>query len=849
MRPRVRLPTHPFSGIQAKRMHAPAPPCAEGGEGGSSPAEESTSGRDEPLMDRPTRPPPRITRAPPSRRTLEAKQNAGGGAGGQDDQQKSGNGEWRERATRQYNNNNGGEGGGGGRGGYNRDFNGGGGRGGGRFGGGGGRGDGGRFQPRQDGGGGGRGTYQGRGDGGGGRGTYQGRGDGGGGRGTYQGRGDGGGRGSYGGGRVNIGSRRKNRQSRKQEREEERQANAAVREDIFEVGPEGMSVADLAEMLAVPPVDIVKRLFMKGLALAVNSTLDQETVKAVGIEYGVDVLDREEVKPEDQARKGRDFIEENDLEFLQHRPPVVTVMGHVDHGKTSLLDFVRKAKVAAGEAGGITQTIGAYTCEVEYMGEQRAVTFLDTPGHEAFSAMRARGAKATDIVIIIVAADDGVRPQTLEAVSHAKAAGVPIVVAINKIDKEGANPERVKQELTEVELIPEEWGGKTPMVNISAKKGQGVDDLLETVLLVAELEDLQANPERAAVGTVLEASLDRKTGPITTLLVQNGTLKVGDSIVAGDSYGKVRSMRGNLGDVSEAGPSIAVQVLGLNSVPQAGDVFEVLESEGRARAAAEAVEDARRLERLAEMAGGGSKVTLSSLASIDDDSDTEQAIQRMNIILKADASGSVEAVKSALRALPQDSVMLRYLMAAPGEVTISDIDLAVASGGMVLGFGVNPSEAVQAAAKRANITLGTYSVIYDLVDEVRAAMEGRLRTQEEKVSMGAAEVKQVFGSGNRKVAGCLVTDGMLRRGAVCSVKRGKRIIFEGLLSSLRRVKDDVKEVGAGTECGISVEGFKDWEEGDKIEAFDLVQKRLKLEEAHASQVKNFGAPAATASAP
>lgn len=459
---RVRLSTNPLSGNQSKRMHAPAP-CAEGGEGEKPSAEESTSGRDETLMARPTRPPPRITRAPPSRRTLEAKQNTGGGSGGPDDQQKSGNGEWRERAPRQYNNN-GGEGGGGGRGGYNRDFNGGG-RGGGRSGGGGrGRGDGGRFQQRQDGGG--RGTYQGRGDGGGGgRGTYQGRGDGGGGRGSYsggrgggysnnnysnnsgynasssststagnnnsfsspsggysggggggnfsssrgggggRGRGGrgGGGRGRYGnssggrGGRggyqartrgnsqytsVNIGSRRKNRQSRKQEREEERQANAAVREDIFEVGPEGMSVADLAEMLAVPPVDIVKRLFMKGLALAVNSTLDQETVKAVGVEYGVDVLDRDEVKPEDEARKGRDFIEENDLEFLQHRPPVVTVMGHVDHGKTSLLDFVRKAKVAAGEAGGITQTIGAYTCDVEYMGEHRAVTFLDTPGHE-----------------------------------------------------------------------------------------------------------------------------------------------------------------------------------------------------------------------------------------------------------------------------------------------------------------------------------------------------------------------------------------------------------------------------------------------------------------------------------
>lgn len=299
-------------------------------------------------------------------------------------------------------------------------------------------------------------------------------------------------------------------------------------------------------------------------------------------------------------------------------------------------------------------------------------------------------------------------------------------------------------------------------------------------------------------------------------------------------------MRTNSGDAEEAGPSIAVQVLGLNSVPQAGDVFEVLESEGRARAAAEAVEDARRLERLADIAGGGSKVTLSSLASLDDDDTESAAIQRMNIILKADASGSVEAVKSALGSLPQDSVMLRYLMAAPGDITVSDIDLAVASGGMVLGFGVTPSEAVLASAKRSGITIGTYSVIYDLVDEVRAAMEGRLRTQEEKVSIGSAEVKAVFGSGNRKVAGCLVVDGILRKGAVVQVKRGKRVVYEGPLTSLRRVKDDVKEVGAGTECGCSVEGFRDWEEKDVIEAFDVVQKRLKLEEAHATTVQ-FGA--------
>ncbi|KAL4421069.1 hypothetical protein ABPG77_001364 [Micractinium sp. CCAP 211/92] len=630
--------------------------------------------------------------------------------------------------------------------------------------------------------------------------------------------------------KINIESRRKARQTRREERAEEREANKAVREDIFEVGPEGMTVQDLASMLAVNATEIVKFLFMKGIMVQMNSTLDPETVKAVGLGYGVDVIDRDESRPEDGARKSVDFIDEDDLEHLQPRPPVVTVMGHVDHGKTSLLDFIRKTKVAAGEAGGITQAIGAYTCDVDYLGETRQVTFLDTPGHEAFSAMRARGAKVTDIAIIIVAADDGVRPQTIEAISHANAAGVPIVVAINKIDKEGANPDRVKQELTEQNLVPEEWGGKTPMVAISAKKGQGVDDLLETVLLVAELEELQSNPDRAARGTVLEASLDKKAGAACSLLVQAGTLRVGDAVQAGSAYGKVRSMRSPQGEVAEAGPSLAVQMLGLNGVPQAGDEFTVYESEADARVAAEAVEAARRLERLAEMSGGGNRVTLSSLASIDEDGD-QQVQQRLSIILKADASGSVEAVRSALGALPQEAVMLRYLLAAPGEITISDVDLAAASGGMVLGFNVMTSEAVQAAAKRAGVELRTYSIIYNLIDDVRAAMEGRLKSVEERVSIGTAEVKAVFGSGNRKVAGCLVTDGQLRRDAIAVVKRGKRLVGEGKLFSLRRIKDDVREVAAGTECGVAVEGFKDWEEGDKIEAFEVVQKSLKLEDA------------------
>lgn len=467
--------------------------------------------------------------------------------------------------------------------------------------------------------------------------------------------------------------------------------------------------------------------------------------------------------------------------------------------------------------------------------ENRLMHYILCVIMQAFSAMRARGARVTDIAIIIVAADDGVRPQTLEAISHAKAAGVPIVVAINKIDKEGANPEKVKQELTEVELIPEEWGGKTPMVNISAKKGIGVDDLLETVLLVAELEELVANPQRPATGTVLEACLDRKSGPITTLIVQNGHLKVGDSIAAGASFGKVRSMKTSGGDVTEIGPSIAAQVLGLNAVPQAGDVFEVFESESRARQAAESVEDARRLERLSEMAGGGNMVTLSSLASMDDESE-DQVLQRMNIILKADASGSCEAVKAALASLPQDTVMLRYLLSAPGDITASDIDLAMASGGMILGFNVQPSEAVAAEAKKNNVTLRTYTIIYDLVDEVRAAMEGKLKTVEEKVKIGEAEVKAVFGSGSRKAAGCLVVDGQLTKNAVVVVKRGKKTLYEGRLTSLRRVKDDVKEVASGTECGIAIDGFKDWAEGDAIEAFELVEKRLKLEEAHAPTI-------------
>jgi translation initiation factor IF-2 len=418
-----------------------------------------------------------------------------------------------------------------------------------------------------------------------------------------------------------------------------------------------------------------------------------------------------------------------------------------------------------------------------------------------------------------------------------------------QIDKEGANVERVKQQLTELELVPEEWGGKTPMVAISAKKGTGVDELLETVLLVAELEELAANPDRAARGTVLEASLDRKLGPLATVLVQNGTLRVGDAVAAGGAHGRVRAMAGPSGAAADAaGPSTAVQVLGLSAVPQAGDEFDVFPSESEARAAAEAVDDARRLERLAEMAGGGSMVTMSSLASMDEEGEEGgQALQRMNIILKADTSGACEAVKAALAALPQDSVVLRYLLAAPGEVTASDVDLAAASGGVVLGFNVQPPEAVLAAAKRAGVELRAYDVIYDLVDDARAAMEGRLRAVEERVALGAAEVLQTFGSGARRAAGCGVKEGLLRAGCLVSVRRGRRVVYEGRLTSLRRVKDDVREVEAGAECGVVCEGFRDWEAGDKLDAYEVVEKRLRLEEAHAATA-TMAAPAAAAAA-
>ena len=502
--------------------------------------------------------------------------------------------------------------------------------------------------------------------------------------------------------------------------------------------------------------------------------------------------------------------------------------------------------------------------------------------------MRARGTRVTDIAIIVVAADDGVRPQTLEAIAHARAAGVPIVVALNKMDKEGASPDRVKQELAEAGVVAEEWGGDVPVCPISAKKGDGVDALLETVCLVAELEELSANPDRPAVGTVLEASLDRRTGPTANVLVAAGTLRPGDVVVSGGAYGRVRSLLDGTGaDVEAAGPSIAVKLVGLSAVPAAGEPFEVCETEQEARKKAEAAEAAARLARLQD-AAATTRVTTMSLASMSLDDDDfggalsssadagssssagigggwssasggaggngvdgdVEALQRINVVLKADAAGAVEAIKAAAASLPQDRVTLRFLLAAAADITLSDIDLAFASDALVLGFNIEPSDAVAAAAKRSGVTIKSYRVIYDVLDDLRAAMEGRLATVDERLPLGEATVRAVFGSGSRRVAGCAVTEGSLRKGALAVVKRGKAgkavVVAEGKITSLRRVKEDVKEVsGIGTECGVGVEGFAEWAEGDAIEVFELRAKQRTLEEA-SKEVADLGVTLATA---
>ena len=583
-----------------------------------------------------------------------------------------------------------------------------------------------------------------------------------------------------------------------------------------------LSVHDLADVLVVPETDIIKALFFKGIAANINQILDIPTITMVAEEFGIAV---ETAEAEAEAKKTTEMLDAADLNHLQRRPPVVTIMGHVDHGKTTLLDSIRKTKVAQGEAGGITQHIGAYHVDVEGEGQIQQVVFLDTPGHEAFTAMRARGARVTDIAVLVVAADDGVRPQTIEAISHAKAAEVPIVVAINKIDKEEANPDRVKQELMEYGLVPEEWGGDSIMVPVSAIKGENLDTLLEMLLLVAEVEDLYANPDRHAKGTVIEAHLDKARGPVATLLVQNGTLRVGDILVAGSAFGKVRAMIDDRGSrVDVASPSFAVEVLGLNDVPAAGDEFDVFSDEKEARSVAGNRLDQQRQSRL-QQAMASRRVSLNSLSA----QAQEGELKELNLILKADMQGSVEAILGALQQLPQKEVQVRVLLAAPGEITETDVDLAAASNAVIIGFSTTFASGARHAADELGVDVRDYNIIYKLLEDVQGAMEGLLEPELVEEPLGQAEVRAVFPVGRGSVAGCYIQSGKMLRNCKVRVRRGKEIVFEGgNLDSLKRMKDDVKEVNAGYECGIGVDAFKNWELGDIIESYRLATKRRTL---------------------
>ncbi len=594
-----------------------------------------------------------------------------------------------------------------------------------------------------------------------------------------------------------------------------------VRPEMIIVPDDNLTVQELADKLSLESSEIIKSLFFKGITATVTQSLDLATIETVAEEFGVPVL-QDDIQ--EAAEKTVDMIESEDIDNLIRRPPVITVMGHVDHGKTSLLDSIRESRVASGEAGGITQHIGAYQVEFEHESQKKKLTFLDTPGHEAFTAMRARGTKVTDVAVLVVAADDGCRPQTLEAISHARAAKVPIVVAINKIDKEGASPDKVKQELSEKDLIAEDWGGDTVMVPVSAIKKQNIDKLLEMILLVSEVEDLQANPDRFAKGTVIEAHLDKAKGPVATLLVQNGTLKSGDVLAAGSVLGKIRAMVDEHGNrIKEAGPSFPVEALGFSEVPTAGDEFEVYPDEKTARAiVGERATDARATKLAQQMASR--RVSLSSLSTQANDGE----LKELNLILKADVQGSVEAILGSLEQLPKNEVQVRVLLSAPGEITETDIDLAAASGSVIIGFNTSLASGAKRAADANDVDIREYEVIYKLLEDIQLAMEGLLEPDLVEESLGKAEVRATFAVGKGAIAGCYIQTGKLQRNCSLRVIRSEKVIFEGNLDSLKRAKDDVKEVNTGFECGVGCDKFSSWIEGDVIEAFKFVTKKRTL---------------------
>ncbi len=573
--------------------------------------------------------------------------------------------------------------------------------------------------------------------------------------------------------------------------------------------PEAISVSDLAQKMAVKASEVVGALFKMGTMANINQVLDQDTAMLVVEEMGHQAIVAKGDNQEEELLKAPE-VDETDL---QPRPPVVTIMGHVDHGKTSLLDYIRNTRVAAGEAGGITQHIGAYHVKTEEGG----ITFLDTPGHAAFSAMRARGAQATDIVILVVAADDGVKPQTKEAVEHARAAGVPLIIAVNKIDKEGADPDRVRNELAALEVIPEEWGGDYMFVNVSAHTGEGVKDLLDAVLLQAEVMELKARATGPARGIVIEASLDKGRGPVATILVQEGQLEKGQMLLAGIRYGRVRAMYDDLQkQVKSAGPSMPVQVLGLNGTPNAGDEVFVVENERKAREIAENREAKIREARLAEQ----QKAKLQNMF----DKMTEGEVADVNLLVKCDVQGSVEALTESLRKLSTDEVRVNIVSSGVGGITESDVHLAAASNAAIIGFNVRADASAKRVAGDYGIEIRYYSVIYEVIDDVKAAMSGLLSPELKETIIGLAEVKDVFKSPKfGAVAGCIVVDGVVKRGQPIRVLRDNVVIFEGELESLRRFKDDVEEVRSGQECGIAVKNYNDVKPGDQIEVFDRVE--------------------------
>lgn len=603
---------------------------------------------------------------------------------------------------------------------------------------------------------------------------------------------------------LNKGQKKK-KKTRREVEAEKKAAEEANNVGIIEIG-ESITVKELAEKLNKPTNDVIRTLIFKGVMAAINQEIDFETAEKVCTEYEV-LAEKKEESQELEVLE----IEEDDEENLKKRPPIVTVMGHVDHGKTSLLDCIRKAKVTDSEAGGITQHIGAYTITLN--GE--AITFLDTPGHEAFTAMRARGAQITDVVILVVAADDGIMPQTVEAINHCKAANVPMIVAINKMDREGANPDRVKQELTEHGLVVEDWGGDIIAVPVSAKTRENIDTLLEMVLLTSEMQELKADAGRKAKGTVVEAKLDKGRGAVATLLVQNGTLHMGDSIIVGSTYGRIRAMFDDSGKkIKSAGPSIPVEVLGLSEVPAAGDRFTVVKDEKTARNMAEARKEKIRQESFAT----SHRVSLEDLYS----QIKEGSVKELSVIVKADVQGSVEAIKASLEKLSTDDVKVRVIHGAVGAISETDITLAAASNAIVIGFNVRPDNNAVAASERDGVEVKTYRVIYDAIEDIKSAMIGMLDPEYKEVVLGTAEIRATYKISNvGTIAGGYVLTGKLVRNADVRVIREGIVIFESKLASLKRFKDDVKEVNAGYECGFSVEKFNDIKEGDIIEAYTM----------------------------